>query len=112
LPKLGVVARPPLSRVVVIAMLPQRGATTTAHAGQVVSVETTGVTPGALFALTATGLDAAAANNEFTFTPPVGAPVTLIATSSAQVDATRGVRRISVRVPAGIPSPGWRTIRP
>ena len=73
-----------------------------AWAGQVVSVETTGVTPGAIFSVTATGLDATAANNRLTFTPPVGAPVTVAATASALVDATKGIRRVSVRVPSGL----------
>ena len=74
----------------------------TAIAGQVVSVETTGVTAGAIFSVTATGLDATAANNRVTFTPAAGAPVTVAAASSAIVDAARGIRRISLRVPGGL----------
>ena len=73
-----------------------------ALAGQVVSVETTGVTPGAIFSVTATGLDATAANNRITFTPAAGAPVTVAAASSALVDAAKGIRRASLRVPAGL----------
>jgi hypothetical protein len=101
-----------LSRVVVIAMLLALAPPPLAHAGQVVSVESTGVTSGALYAVTATGLDAAAAQNEFTFTPTSGEAVVVAATSSAVVDASRGIRRISVRVPAGIPlGPAGVTIR-
>ena len=110
-PRHGAVTPRRSFRLAALALaLATAAAPTAARAGQVVSVETTGVTPGALFAVTATGLDAAAANNEFTFTPPAGAPVTLAATSSAQVDATRGVRRISVRVPAGLET-GTATVR-
>ncbi len=79
------------------------GVPSPATGGSVVSVETTGVTTGALFAVTGTGFDAAAANNQLTFTPAAGAPVTVAATSSTVVDASRGVRRLSVRVPAGLP---------
>ncbi len=77
-------------------------ATAVTLAGQVVSVETTGVTPGAIFSVTATGLDATAANNRITFTPVSGAPVTVAAASSALVDATKGTRRVAVRVPGGL----------
>ncbi len=69
---------------------------------QIVSVETTGVTSGALWAVTGTGFDAVAANNSITFTPASGSPVTVAASSSTNVDAQRGIRRISVRVPVGL----------
>ncbi len=74
-----------------------------AHAGTVVSVETTGVSAGAVFSVTATGFDATAANHQVTFTPVAGTPVTIAATSSTVVDAARGIRRLSLRVPDGLP---------
>ena len=74
-----------------------------AHAGVVVSVETTGVSAGAVFSVTATGLDATAANHQVTFTPVVGPPVTVAASSSTLVDAASGIRRLSLRVPNGLP---------
>jgi hypothetical protein len=91
------------ARICLPLVLAVAGVPLPATGGTVISVETTGVTTGALFAVTGTGFDAAAANNQLTFTPAAGAPVTVAATSSTVVDASRGVRRLSVRVPAGLP---------
>ena len=90
-----------MARALVVVLATLCGPTA-ARAGAVVSVETTGVTSGAIFSVTATGLDATAAQNEITFTPSAGAPVVVPAASSAVVDATKGIRRVSVRVPVGI----------
>ena len=90
-----------MARTLIVA-LTTLGGITAARAGEVVSVETTGVTSGAIFSVTATGLDATASQNAITFTPSAGAPVVVPASSSALVDATRGVRRLSVRMPGGI----------
>ncbi len=70
----------------------------------IISVETTAVSTGALFSVTASGLSTTTANNLFTFTPVSGGDsVSLPPTSNSVVDASRGVRRISVRVPTSLP---------
>ncbi len=73
------------------------------QAGTVISVETTGVSAGAVFSVTATGFDANAANHSVTFVPAAGSPVTVAASSSTVIDAARGIRRLSLRVPDGVP---------
>jgi len=70
---------------------------------QTVTAELTGVSASAIWSATGTGFDPAAANNTITFTPATGGAVTVPASSSTVVDAARGIRRVSVRVPAGLP---------
>ena len=52
--------------------------------------------------ITGSGFHTTAANNEVSFVPANGAPMTALATAIAPVDVTRDLRRITVRVPAGL----------
>ncbi|MCU0256243.1 MAG: hypothetical protein MUF60_05840, partial [Vicinamibacterales bacterium] len=76
----------------------------TATAGRVTAVTPARVSADATLNISATGLDAAAANNRVTFTPQGGSPVDTLAMNVGTVDAAAGVRRIGVRVPRGLPA--------
>ncbi len=72
-----------------------------AFAGRVTAVTPGRISADATLNISATGMDASAANNRVTFTPQSGAPVDVVATNVGTVDAAAGVRRIGVRVPRG-----------
>jgi hypothetical protein len=81
-----------------------------AQTGQLTVVTPTGASSLVSINITGTGFHTTAANNEVSFVPANGAPMTALATAIATVDATRGLRRITVRVPAGLP-PGTTALR-
>jgi PKD repeat protein len=78
--------------------------------GTLLSVTPSGASSGVLVNVTGSGFSTTANQNLVTFTPTAGgAPSTVSATTVVTVDATRGIRRLSVRVPAGLP-PGTVTV--
>ncbi len=74
-----------------------------AHAGSLSAVSPAGASSSVAIAVTGTGFDPAAANNEVIFLPSSGSPATSIATSIATLDSATGLRRLRVTVPAGLP---------
>ena len=62
-----------------------------------------GASAGINVQITGTGFDPVAANNTVTLTPQGGAAVNLVAESITVLDATKGLRRIGITVPAGLP---------
>lgn len=67
----------------------------------IITVETTMVSPVAIFSVTVYNVSTTTANNLITFTPiSGGSGVSVTPTSNTVVDASRGIRRLSVRVPA------------
>src|SRR5688572_146750 len=72
--------------------------------GSLLSVNPTGASAGVTINLTGTGFNTTAASNSVTFTPSApGQPVSAPATSVITIDAANGTRRLSVRVPGGLP---------
>ena len=61
-----------------------------------------GASAGVTVQIIGTGFDAIAAKNSITFTPASGPAVTLAASAIATLDATKGLRRLSVKMPAGL----------
>ncbi len=61
-----------------------------------------GASAGINVQITGTGFDPVAANNTVTLTPQGGAAVNLVAESITVLDATKGLRRIGITVPAGL----------
>ncbi len=86
-----------LAILVVLAL--SRGS---AQTGQLTIVTPVGASSLVSINITGTGFHTTAANNEVSFVPANGAPMTASATAIATVDATRDLRRITVRVPAGL----------
>ncbi len=73
--------------------------------GALLSVTPTGASSGVIVNVTGTGFSTTAAQNIVTFTPAAGgAAQTSPASAVATLDATRGLRRLSVRVPSGLPA--------
>ena len=71
------------------------------------AVSLTAVTPygasaGVTLQITGTGFDPTAPNNSVTFTPSSGSAVTVVADAVATLDPSRGLRRLGVKVPAGL----------
>ena len=81
-----------------------------AQTGQLTIVTPTGASSLVSVNITGTGFHTTAANNEVSFVPANGAPMTALATAIAPVDVTRDLRRITVRVPAGL-APGTTALR-
>ena len=74
-----------------------------------------GASAGINVQITGTGFDPVAANNTVTLTPQGGAAVNLVAESIAVLDAAKGLRRIGITVPAGLPVGNgayWSAIAP
>ncbi len=74
------------------------------HAGSLSSVAPAGASAGVAIAITGTGFDPTAANNTVIFTPAEGTAVTAPGASIVTLDATSGLRRLSLNVPAGLPA--------
>ncbi len=75
------------------------------NAGSLMSVNPLGASSGVAIQITGTGFNATAKNNRVTFTPMSGgAPQTAIATAIATLDASKGIRRLNVAVPPGLPA--------
>jgi RHS repeat-associated protein len=72
-------------------------------AASVTAVTPYGASAGVSVQITGTGFDPASANNSVTLTPATGAAVTLTAETIATLDASKGLRRLGIRVPAGFP---------
>jgi hypothetical protein len=73
--------------------------------GTLMSVTPTGASSGVLVNVTGTGFSTTAAQNVVTFTPAAGGSAqTGAASTVATIDATRGIRRLTVRVPNGLPA--------
>jgi len=62
-----------------------------------------GASAGVNVQITGTGFDPVAANNTVTLTPQNGVAVNLVAESITVLDAAKGLRRIGITVPAGLP---------
>ena len=75
----------------------------TMDAGSLTIVNPSGASPHVTIQITGTGFDAAAANNEVTFTPASGPAVIALASAVAAVDPVNGLSRIAVSVPTGLP---------
>jgi RHS repeat-associated protein len=60
--------------------------------------------------ITGMGFDPVASNNEVRFLPASGSPVSAVASAVTTLDAIRGIRRLTVKVPAGL-STGTATLR-
>ena len=63
-----------------------------------------GASAGVVVQITGTGFDATAGNNTVTLTLPGGASASLTGETIAVVDAAKGIRRVGVTVPAGLPT--------
>jgi len=79
------------------------------------AVSLTAVTPygasvGVTVQITGTGFDPTASHNSVTFTPASGSAVTVVADAVATLDSTKGLRRLSVKVPSGL-AVGNATVR-
>ncbi len=61
-----------------------------------------GASVGVTVQITGTGFDPVASKNTVTLTPATGAPVTVVAETIATLDANKGLRRIGIKVPAGL----------
>ena len=72
-------------------------------AGSLVTVSPQGVSSLFTLQLTGSGFSSVASDNTVTFIPASGSPATATASAVATVDLTRDLRRLSVRVPAGLP---------
>src|SRR5436190_3483035 len=72
-------------------------------AGTLSSVSPSGAMPGITLTVVGTGFNATAANDLVTFTPVAGAPLSATAKTVATVDASTGLRRLTVVVPDGLP---------
>src|SRR3712207_5503839 len=80
-------------------------------AGVLMSVNTPAASPGVAIQITGTGFSTTASQNVLTVTPAGGGTArTASATAVQTVDATRGIRRINVVVPAELPA-GGATLR-
>ena len=92
-------------RVVLVALAGVVGLAVAApvSAGQVSQVDPPRVSVDTAVSLTGTGFDPTPGNNRVTFSPPTGAPQSTLASLVSTADAARGIRRLSVRVPAGLP---------
>lgn len=78
---------------------------TSALVGSLISVNPLGASPGVPIQISGTGFDPTASKNHVTFTPlGGGTQLTVPASAIATVDATRGIRRVNVAVPAGLPA--------
>ena len=75
----------------------------TLRAGAVSALTPSGASAGVSINITGTGFNTAAGSNEVTFSPASGASVTTLATTVTTVDAAKGVRRLAVKVPNGLP---------
>ena len=62
-----------------------------------------GASAGVNVQITGTGFDPIASNNTVTLTPQGGAAVNLVAETIAVLDAVKGLRRIGITVPPGLP---------
>lgn len=71
-------------------------------AGSLTIVSPAGASSGVTIQLTGTGFNATAANNDVTFTPAGGTPMVAVPTATTVVDASRGLRRLTLRVPDGL----------
>ena len=72
-------------------------------AGTLSTVSPSGATPGITLTILGTGFHTTAANNLVTFTPAAGAALSAAAKTVTTVDASSGLRRITVAVPDGLP---------
>jgi RHS repeat-associated protein len=81
-----------------------------AFAGTLTNISPAGASPGISVKVNGSGFDAAAGNNQIQLTPASGAPVTVTPTAIAVVDAARGIRQLTFRVPAGL-APGAAAIK-
>ncbi|MGE5245573.1 MAG: Ig-like domain-containing protein, partial [Betaproteobacteria bacterium] len=91
----GIRSRIALTAVVaILAIQPTRG-------GSLASVSPGSASAGIMLTIVGTGFNAIAANNNVTFTPTIGSPVTVPALSVISIDTTR--KRLTVKVPAGLP---------
>ena len=74
-----------------------------AQTGQLIAVTPTGASSLVSVNITGSGFHATASNNEVSFVPTSGATVVASATAVMTADASRDLRRLTVRVPAGLP---------
>ena len=70
--------------------------------GALTAVAPSGASPGVTIAMTGTGFDPTASNNQVEFVPAVGSRLTAPGSAIALVSAATGTRRLSVPVPAGL----------
>ena len=73
------------------------------QAGTLSAIAPSGASATVTIRITGTGFDAAAANNEVTFRATTGETAVATPTAVVMVDATRGLRRLTLRVPSGLP---------
>ncbi len=79
------------------------GAISSAQSGLLTSVTPTGASTLATINIVGTGFDPTASKNEVSFIPASGPALTAVPSAIATVDATAGSRRLTVKVPAGLP---------
>jgi RHS repeat-associated protein len=87
-----------LSLVVCALLLAARPA----DAGTLTNLSPTGASAGISVKVNGTGFDTTAGNHQILLTPPAGSPVTVTPTAGAVVDAAKGVRSLTFKVPAGL----------
>jgi PKD repeat protein len=93
-----------LCQATTAALLLALGLHATLRAGSVSSIAPLGASPNVTINITGTGFNATASLNTVTFRHlATGATFTASGTAVQTLDATRGIRRLGVRVPAGAP---------
>jgi hypothetical protein len=94
---------PTRSFVPIFAALSLAVAVEVAQAGTLSNVSPMGASSSVAISITGTGFNATASSNDVTFTPVSGAPVTVTASAVTTLNATTGLRRLTVVVPNGLP---------
>ena len=88
--------------IALVLWLPPREETRLLAAVSLTAVTPYGASAGVTVQITGTGFDPTASQNSVTFTPSSGAATTVVADAIATLDATKGLRRLSVKVPSGL----------
>ena len=91
-----------LLAVALVLWLPPRKETRLLAAVSLTAVTPYGASAGVTVQVTGTGFDPTPLQNSITFTPAAGPAITAVADAIATLDATKGLRRLSVKVPAGL----------
>ena len=89
--------------VALVVWLPSERGTRLLAAVSLTAVTPYGASAGVIVQITGNGFDSTAANNSVTLTPSSGPAATVVAETIATLDATKGLRRLGITVPAGLP---------
>ena len=89
--------------LVILAVLAARFEAPLMAAVSLTAVAPLGASAGVVVQITGTGFDPVASNNRVTLTAPGGASASVVGETIAVLDAAKGIRRLGVTVPAGLP---------